>query len=257
MALAFFCLIAFNGSLQARNYYAQSLGGATGLINTPTAHTGWDGSDLGIDAGFSALTVQDAEFIMRLDATLFKMLELGYTYDNQDGKHDNDWFLHGKFCFYGPGNAAIKSSGNSALAIGGNYQATEDNNQESNHGQLYLAATYGGTFFSLPAETTIVVGKTFGNDIPHSDIDFSMGFDLDMFPSVLKGYVHWINDFSNYAYQVNTHDFDNDRGIYSTGARLIIPIMDRFKINVDALLIDLLDDTREFGVTVSAGAAIL
>ena len=61
MALAFFCLIAFGGSLQARNYYGQSLGGATGLINTPTANTDWDGSDFGFDAGFSALTCDDAE----------------------------------------------------------------------------------------------------------------------------------------------------------------------------------------------------
>ena len=194
---------------------------------------------------------------MRMDATLFKMLELGYTYDNQDGKDSNDWMLHGKFRFFGPGNSAIKSSGNSSIAIGGNFQAIEEKKKEGNYGQLYLAATYAGTFFTLPSETTIVVGKTFGEDVPHSDIDFSMGFDLDMFPSVLKGYVHWINDFSNYAYQAKPHDFNNDRGIYSTGARLIVPIMDRFKINVDALLIDLLDNTREFGVTVSAGAAIL
>ncbi len=200
LTLAVLCLLAFNDKVHAKDFNCMSLGGATGLINTPTANTGWEGRDIGVDAGFSALTSDDGEYIMRANVQLFKIWELGFAYDNQDTKYANDWLIHTKIRFYG--------SGNSAIAVGGNVQfldeynnsaADDDHENEYVDGQAYLAATYSSTFFSLPAETTIVIGKTFGDSVPHSDVDFSMRFDLDMFPSFFKGYVHWINDFSNYT----------------------------------------------------------
>lgn len=255
LTLAVICLMLFNSNLHAKNFKCMSLGGATGLINTPTANTGWEGTDIGVDAGFSAITADDGEYITRINLQLFSKWELGFAYDNQDGKHTNDWLMHTKFRFYGSGNSAIAIGGN--MQILDEYSSTESDNEETYKiGQVYLAATYGGTFFTLPAETTVVIGKTFGESVPNTDIDFSMGFDLDMFPSMFKGYVHWINDFSNYSYQYKPHDFNNHRGIFSSGARVAFPIADRFKVNVDALLIDILDDTREFGVSIGGGIAI-
>jgi len=240
-------LIVSGISLQAKDFNCQNLGGATGLINTPTANTSWESNQFGIDVGFSALTCDDGEYMTRVTGQLFRIWEVGMLFDNQDGDDSNDWIFHTKIRFYG--------SGNSAIAVGGNLQLLEENDKSYTVGQAYLATTYASTFFGLPAETSLVVGKTFGESENDSDIDFSMGFDLDMFPSVFKGYVHWINDFTNYAYQARPHDFDDNRGIFSTGARIAFPLAGKFKINIDALLIDLLDDTREFGLTIAGGMA--
>ena len=171
---------------------------------------------------------------------------MGAAYDMQ-GDNDNDLILHGKFNFY--------TRGASALALGGNYQNIKKPANISNTNyQIYLAATYGSAFFRMPSETTIVVGKTMGDNTRNNNIDFSMGFDLDVLPSIFSHYVHWINDFSNYSYSTNPNGSNSDiRGSFNTGLRLALMRDKKYKLNVDLLGTDALDSNRAFGIGIAFG----
>ncbi len=246
-ALSIALFSASNASAEA--FKSPSLGGATGLITTPTAHTGWEGNSLALDLGYAYLDDQQGTHIPKATLQIYGKAEIGFAYDAQDRyDNDEDMHIHGKFNFY--------NGGSSALAIGGNFQMLNngDEAREDNAWQLYLAATYGGNFFNMPAETTIVIGKTFGT--PEDDsVDFSMGFDLQLFPSIFKGYVHWINDFSNYSYSADPIGSDPHRGIFNTGARIAILKTSRYKWNVDLLMTDALDDNRDWGLGTAFGLA--
>ena len=139
---------------------------------------------------------------------------MGGTFDAQSGDAALDVLFHSKLRFY-----PWSGGGNSALALGGNIQMLSPG---SDGGQLYLASTYGGQFFGMWAETTLVLGKSFGSRVGSGDIDFSMGFELDLFPSVFKGYIHWLNDFANYSYSLDARGAGTGRGIYNTGFRVDI-----------------------------------
>lgn len=232
----------------ASGSYSANLGGATGLITTPSAHTAWEGNDLGFDAGFGYNANGNGNYIPKATVQLFNRWEIGGTFELQDGDNNNDLFLHTKLRFY-----PWSGKGNSALALGGNWMHLNLGNTRDAY-QVYLAATYGGTFFTLPAETTMVIGKTFGDNIDNSNIDFSMGFDLDMFPSIFRGYVHWINDFSNYSYTIDYTNMSGYRGAFNTGARILpLKSLGNFKLVIDVLLLDALDSDRDFGAQVVFG----
>lgn len=255
--------LAWTASAQATAFSSQSIGGTTGLISTPTAQVAWDGNDFAVDGGVHYLknggTVSTTP---KATICLFKRFEAGITYDMQkpESSDNNDLLAHAKFRFF-PWNGTGKSN----LAIGGNYQFIKqpDWNGKSNDyrcWQGYLAATYSGEFFGMPAETTLVFGKTFGDkEIVDSDnIDFSMGFDLQLLPSIFQGYLHWINDFANYGYSVDTRNINNAgvRACFNTGARLaVLKDSNRFKLNIDILYLDVLDSNRCFGMGVSGGLA--
>jgi hypothetical protein len=249
-----FCAKAF-----AVPFASPSIGGPTGLITTPTAQIGWDGNDIAVDGGAHYISPDegDSTIVYKANVSLFRRLELGAAYDAQKGTDNEDFLVNAKLRFY-PWDGA----GKSALALGGRYMMMNFNSNSNDYKkyQLYLAATYGGDFFGLPAETTIVVGKTFGSKKRNDDkdnIDFSMGFDLDMFPNILKGYVHWISDFGNYSYSYEAVGADAwYRGAFNTGARVaVFKDLNRFKLNIDALILDALDKNRSWSIGVSGGAA--
>ncbi len=235
------------GALFARAFKSPSFGGTTGLISTPTANTGWEDANIGLDLGFVYISEGGGYYIPKASLQLFGKWEIGAAYDIQDPKDSNDILLHTKFRFYG--------SGGSALAIGGNFQMLEENGDSENVGQIYLAATYSGNFLSMPAETSLVIGKSFGSPVGDDDIDFSMGFDLDLIPSIFKGYLHWINDFSNYSYSYNAAGANTQRGIFNTGARIAVLRTSKYKFNIDAILCDALDSNREFALGAAFGLA--
>jgi hypothetical protein len=255
-----FCAKAF-----AVPFASPTLGGPTGLITSPTAQIGWDGNDLGLDGSmhYVAPDTGDSFYIPAVTLSLFRRAEVGLAYVMQpEPPSDNeDLIIHGKLRFY-----PWDGGGKSALALGGRcwWENWRSDSRDYKKYQLYLAATYGGDFFGLPAETSLVVGKTWGskkNGDDKKNIDFSMGFDLDMFPNTLKGYVHWISDFANYSYNYETYlTNDSDawtRGVFNTGVRIaILKDMSRFKLNVDALLLDALDKNRSWSIGVSGGAAL-
>lgn len=232
-----------------------SINGSTGLISTPTANTGWPNSDFGFDVSGRYLEDDnnDDSYVAAGNVQIFKKLEFSGCYDVQD-KRGDDFIMGVKFNFYG--------SGSSAIAVGGNYQMIKFNDDDDNHGfiQTYLAATYGGQFFGMPASTTVVFGKTFARESEYKErfkrsFDFSMGFDLELLPNMLKGYVHLINDFANYSYSVDPIGPDaQSRGCFNTGARIcVFKDKQNMKLNIDALLVDVLDKNRTFGLGAAFG----
>ncbi len=263
-------LVALAATLISTNVFAEafaspSLNGSTGLIATPTAKTGWKDAKFGLDLGLGwidgnedANGSDDDSTIGTFTVQLFNIWEIGGMYDMQNERGD-DFMINTKVRL---------DSGNSTVAIGGNYQVIDPwedaEDDEFNTYQIYIAATYSGNFFAMPAETTVLVGKTFWDrdgdddtdDIDDDEnIDFSMGFDLDMFHSVLKGYVHWINDFANYSYSSHPTGMGNWRGVFNTGMRIAVLRDRKYKLNIDALVVDALDENREFGLKAAFGLA--
>jgi hypothetical protein len=151
-----------------------------------------------------------------------------------------------------------------AIALGGNIQALNLGSDEPirrNAGQIYVAVTYAGEFFTMPAETTVVVGKTFVEDVSSSNIDFGMGFDLILFPKIFQRYVHWITDFANFSYSREAFGADADfRGVLNTGLRIdlaSIPALSKFKFVIDVEITDALDDKRAFSIGAVFGVPVL
>lgn len=235
-----------------------SLNGATGLIATPTAHIGWErSSDLGIDFGYHWIKPEgeEATHIPKAALSLFRKAEVSFAYDSM-GPYQKDkgaFLLTGKFQFF--------NQGPSATAIGTNIQMIEIDSTKFQAIQLYLAATYGGRFFGMPAMTTVVFGKTFGDEelgILDGNIDFSMGFELTLLPKILQGHVQWINDFSNYSYSAApTGATTWYRGAYNTGLRIDPLKHPKYKFVIDAILADVFDDDdRAFALGVVFGMGL-
>lgn len=264
---------------QTPSFKGQSLNGSTGLYSIPSGRTGWErSSDLGLDFGYRVIINEDGTaHIPSAAVSLFKWVEFSIAVDIQkdfnvwdysDGKSyvmKNDDMLFG-FKVQLP--TTVKNPKNPAIALGTNIQLINvaDNDVHTarlfNYSafQIYAAVTYAGTFFTMPAETTVVMGKTIyaGGPDNNSNIDFGMGFDLILFPDVFNSFVHWIIDFANFDYSDNSWpnhlDFGTGpawyRGILNTGIRLDlsqIPPLKKFKFSIDMVFNDLFDDSKNSG----------
>ena len=248
-------MTAFSTTASAAPFMSPSFGGATGYISTPSAKTGWSGSPFAVDLGYHYTGAGNGSHIPKATFQIFSKIELGIAMDFQD-RHtdDDDMIIHGKFNFY--------NAGASSLAIGGNLQFIDmgndgtDGGKEQTAGQLYLAVTYSSKFFGMPALTTMVLGKTFVEDHNDSNIDFSMGFDLDFLPQYLKGYVHWISDFANYSYSIEANGANAwSRACFNTGFRFAVLKDSRFKLNIDLIMTDALDTNRSWALGAAFGFA--
>ncbi|MDR0601077.1 MAG: hypothetical protein LBG42_01720 [Treponema sp.] len=260
-----FCLFFLTGRpLEAQTEIStlrgMSLNGAAGLYAIPTARIGWEkDADVGIDIGSSYNFVSRNPMI-KMGISLFHWVEITGAADLQPktaGRSNIDGILGAKLQF---------PTTKTALAIGGNVQFLRKaggyfraayvngwpspeyvSGGYSTAGQIYGAATYGGEFFSWPAETTFVLGYTFvkGNG---GNIDYGMGFDLMLLPDIFQRFVHWIVDFSNFSYSAQALGTDPSfRGSLNTGIRVdlaAIPALARFKFNIDITLLDILDEDR-------------
>jgi hypothetical protein len=241
-------------ALSAQSLKGMSLNGSTGLVSIPSGKIGWERSaDFGFDLGYHAIIDgETTSHIPKVSVSLFQSLELGVAFDTQNDSDNSDTIFTGKF------QLPIKKA--SSIAVGGNIQLlkTAGNNQNAN--QLYLAATYPGDFFNMSAETTFVLGKTFGDNVPDSDIDFGMGFDLLFLPEVFQGYVHWINDFANFSYSRQAIGANaGQRGVFNSGIRIDLGSSDMFsgyKFVIDAIITDALDDNRAFSLGIAFGAPL-
>ena len=253
----------------------QSFSGATGLYSIPTGRIGWEKTaNFGLDFGYRGI-FNDAgnAHIPSFTISLFKWVELSAAFDIQkeimgvskNGRlepQDNDDLLLGV--------KVQLPTQNQAVAIGTNVQFinlfndTFPRNARYNAIQPYLAVTFPGTFFKMPAETTIVFGKTFytGDPYNNSNIDLGMGFDLLLFPDVFGNLVHLIIDFANFSYSDNA--WPNRlvqgtgpawyRGIFNTGFRIdmaSIPALSKIKFVIDFVFVDLFDDGHR---SISVGA---
>ena len=232
--------IFFITPLFSQSLKGLSLGGTTGLITTPTGRIAWEEStNFGLDFGYHFSTDRgfgENESIFNAVITMFRDLETGVTLDLQQGSNETDLIIFGKYQMY--------NSGESGMAMGGNFQILDlGSDFSSQYGQIYLASTYSGSFMDVPAATTLVFGKTFDiNTTWNNSIDFSMGFDLSLFPSVFHGYLHWISEFSNYSYSMNSIITNAlVRGAFNTGLRVELLPNSRYKFILDATLMDVFD----------------
>jgi hypothetical protein len=258
MGIAALAVVFSVMGVSAQSRSGMSFSGAAGLYSIPSGRIGWDsgsGGDLGLDLGYHTIIRDGANHIPKMALSIFKWVELSGAFDIQSGDHQSDLLAGLKIQF---------PFSKTAIALGGNFQSINTGNQwsEFNAGQVYFAVTYAGDFFSMPAETTVVIGKTFIENINgDTNIDFGMGFDLVLLPSVFGRYVHWITDFANFSYSADPFGADpRYRGVLNTGLRIdlsLIPPLRDFKFVVDILLADTFDDGRSFSVGTVFGIPVL
>ena len=237
-------LTASSLPLYAAAFKGPSLGGPSGYWGIPSARTSWEESgQLGMDAGFHYLS-EGGGIAPKLNLTLFNRWEIGGMYLGQEGAVDNGYGLHTKFRFL-----PWSGRSDSALAIGYRMNGLSENNVSFTTHQIYLTATYGGNFFGARSDTSMVFGKSFGDNTADGDIDFGMGFDTDFFPSVFQGYLHWITDFSNFGFHHYARSANRNRGIFNTGVRIaVLKALGQISFDIDVLGTDLLDDSRGLGI---------
>jgi hypothetical protein len=239
-------------SAPAFAYTSTNVAGQTGLITTPTARINWEGSNstAGVTAGYTYFNNGNTYHVPQVNIALFDRFEIGGAFNISQVKNDDDFLIHSKLRF-----SPWSGRGNSALAIGGSYQNL-NSSPGYTAGQIYLAATYEAQFFGMEADTSIVLGKTFGKYTRDGDIDFSMGFDLNFFPGVFNGYVRWLNELANYDYlYANAPTRASARGAFNTGFRIpILKAMSNMKFDLTIKMTDALDDERGFAVGAVFGA---
>jgi hypothetical protein len=233
---------------QAKILNAMSLNGITGLYVVPTARLGWGDANIGFNAGYHMHFVNgDLEDLFHTSMSFFSLFEFAATYVGQAGDDDDDLIIGGKLRF--PLSRAD-------LALGANmYYNNVEGPSPHLAGQFYGVFTYMAEFFGMPADTTLIVGKTFYEDGKiNSDIDFGMGFDLIIFPQFLNSFIHWIVDFSNYG---SIARMSSARGSANTGLRIDIsqiPGLSKLTFAIDLYLTDAFDaNSRNFGVGITVG----
>ena len=239
-------------ALSAQSLKGMSFNGATGLIAIPSGQIGWERTaNIGIDVGYHAIIDDETAHLPKASVSLFKLAEISFVYDTQFGNDNEDIVLGGKL--------QLPTTG-TFVAIGVNFQMLKQGGNNDNVTQIYLAATYPGNFFGMPSMTTVVVGKSFGDPIPKSDIDFGMGFDLLLFPKIFQNYIHWVTDFANFSYSAQAVGANAaQRGTFNTGIRIdlgSIPAFRKYKFVIDAILTDAMDDNRAFALGVAFGAPL-
>jgi hypothetical protein len=253
--------LVFVPALQAQSLKGMTANGATGLFTLPGGRIGWEeAADIGLDLGLNYNFVERNP-IAQMGISLFKWAEITVGADFQPYVHTpgygtsrfkkTDTILGMKIQF------PFKRI---ALALGGNAQFLL-HDSFSTAGQIYAASTYRSSFFDWPLETSLALGYTFRKD-PGSDIDFGIGFDLELFPALLRRLVHWIVDYSNFSYSAEALGSDPFyRGDLSAGLRLdfsAIPLLDDFKLSLDIVAADILDkDHRSGRVGFLFGAPLL
>jgi hypothetical protein len=259
-------------SAQTKSLKGMNLNGATGLYSIPTGRIGWERSaDVGLDFGYHTIIDDKINHIPAISASLFKWVELSLAFDIQPNipagpnkeYENNDLLL---------GFKVQLPTTSTAVALGGNFQSLNigDGNDYTAF-QIYAAVTYPGTFFGMPSETTLVIGKTFIDEkYGHgdSDLDFGMGFDLVLLPKIFQNYIHWITDFANFDYSADAHAWPSHggaygaagyRGVLNTGIRVDIaaaPALAKYKFVVDVMVTDCFDDDRNFSLGLTAGLPI-
>jgi hypothetical protein len=261
----FFALVLpglfFVPAAEAQSLKGMTANGATGLFTLPSGRINWEeAADIGLDVGLNYDFV-GKDPLVQMGLSLFKWAEITAGADFQPYVHtpgdatdrfnNTDTILGAKLRF------PIKRT---ALALGGNAQFLLHDSYGT-AGQLYAALTYQGSFFDWPVETSFALGYTFHQD-PDSNLNFGLGFDIELFPDLLRHLVHWITDYSNFSYSVEALGPDPFyRGDLSTGIRLdfsAIPLLDDFKLSLDITAVDLMDkDSRSGRVGFLFGVPLL
>jgi hypothetical protein len=251
-------MAVFVSAAAAQSLKGMGFNGATGLYNVPSGRIGWERSaDLGMDLGYHGIVKNGMGNIPKINLSVLKWVELSAALDIQKRDYAIDSTMDGLL-----GLKVQLPITATAIALGGNIQFLDSRRTASNlAGQVYAALTYPGTFFTMPAETTMMIGTTFREGVNNPPIDFGMGFDLIFMPDVFQNFVHWIVDFSNFSYSVLPYSISaNERGCLNTGLRIdlsMIPAFSRYKFVVDIIAADILDRNRSFAFGVVFGIPLL
>jgi hypothetical protein len=250
-------VLLVTGGLSAQNTTAGSvngmtLNGATGLIIVPDARIGWESTKFGLDLGYGFVWGGQNQFdhLPRFAVSLFQRAEIyGLLEIGTNNTGLKNFVIGAKF--------QLLKDGGAAMALGGDFEFLNDNySNAGNSSKIYLAMTYGGKFFKMPAVTTATIGWQFletGNF--SSQFVYGMGFSLSLFPGTFKDVVYWITDFSNFSYVVVGSEINAaSRGAFNTGIR-IHPFKDgKFNMVIDVVGADLLDDgQRALALSISGG----
>jgi hypothetical protein len=244
-------IFAQNGSGASLN--GMSLNGAAGLYTVPSGRIGWHNrTDIGIDLGASYNFFKENP-IAKAGVSLFNWVEITGAVDFQPktlDKTNTDGIM---------GIKVQLPTKKTAVALGGNVQFLTQFGEHTTAGQIYTAVTYGGEFFTWPAETSLALGYTF-REGDNDNIDFGMGFDLLLIPEVFGRFVHWIVDFSNFSYSDQPLGADAwYRGNLNMGFRIdisAIPALNKIKFVFDFTLLDILDSDRTIGMGLSFGLPV-
>lgn len=214
--------------------------GLTGIITTPSARIAWESADIGLDVHYTFMQTP-ATHVPSATISFFKMAEVAIASEISNSEWTN-LFINGKFQVY--------KSGGAALAVGANtefYFPGGETSNAMNSASAFFIATYSGSFFNMPAVTSMLLGWQFLElDRYASNFNFSMGFEMTLLPSTFKNYVFWITDFGNYSYVLAPASGINagSRGCFNTGLRFDILKKGNMKLQIDVVGTDLLDEDR-------------
>ncbi len=229
-----------------------TLNGATGLIIVPDARIGWENTKFGLDIGYGFVWGGQGNLdnLPRFSFSLFQKAEIyGLVQFGSNGVGMKNFVVGGKFQLFKDGGAA--------MALGGDFEFLNNNfSMAGNSGKVYLAMTYGGNFFKMPAVTTATIGWQFLNRSDFSSqFVYGMGFSMTLFPNTFKDFVYWITDFSNFSYVVTGSGINaNSRGAFNTGVRIHPFKGGKFNMIIDVVGADLLDDgQRALVISISGG----
>ncbi len=258
--LFFFALVMVAGNAFAQSSVkGMSASGMTGVIVAPTARIGWEKSDFGLDFTYSMLMKTHLSHIPAVTVSFFRKAEIAFAYDYEDTGTSKDYsnlLFGGKFQLYKEGGTALAVGGDFEWTVGDAVKNLDTDKKMST--DLYIVATYSGNFFNMPAVTSMMFGWQIleAGDMS-SNFNYSMGFEMGLFPKTLKNYVYWISDFSNYSYAIYNERISSNRGMFNTGIRIDPLKNSKFKLVVNILGTDLLDEgSRGFLVNATFGFAL-
>lgn len=240
-----------------------TFGGATGAWVVPSAFVNYESGTVGLDGGYKFLYRDNSaggmSHILYAELGFLKQAEVGFAVDI-DHRTTADFMVNLKWQF----SELFSKKGNSAMALGGNFQAVDllvNNSSYAYYGQLYFVMSYQGNFFSLPARTSLLLGYTFQEHMS-DDIDAGIAFELNFFPQVFKNYVYLICDFANFSYLGGGHSTGlnaENRAVFNTGLRFSLlngGKYDKYMLGLDIVGTDLLDSSRGVAVAINAGGLI-
>jgi len=221
--------------------------GITGVVITPTARIGWEKSDMGLDFSYAMVRHHDADYMAHIPAvtlSLYKKAEIALAYDIENSDDDINYaniMAGAKYQLYNEGSTTLAIGGNMESVTGDRYDDIPDDNKNS--ADVYIVTTYGGDFFKMPAVTTMMFGwQALAAGDSTSNLNYSMGFEMGLFPDTFKNFVYWISDFSNYSYAIYQDKIGVSRGIFNTGLRIDPVKSSKYKFVINLIGTDLLDE---------------
>lgn len=257
-----FLVLSLGAFAQAGRMFP-TFNGATGAWVVPSAFVNYESGQVGLDGGYRFLYSNNSKsgmsHILYAELGFLQQAELGFAVDI-DHRTTADFMVNLKWQF----SELFASKGNSALALGGNFQAVDlwtNNNSYKYYGQLYFVMSYQGNFFSLPARTSLLLGYTFSENM-NDNIDAGIAFELNFFPQVFKNYVYLIMDFANFSYLAGGYSTGlnaNSRAVFNTGLRFSLlngGKYDRYMLGLDIVGTDLFDSSRGVACAINFGGVI-